>query len=404
VVFLKTAKSLSVIERSFLTGKVFEEGVSRALVLLNYDPTYGRQSADSLKELGEAIRAEFARIGRGHLPVHIITLNFDAAVAPPVIGTATGIREVILQYVDANARPGRMERANFVIRRDLACGLIQVQAELAALGKTATELDKLAERLRCEEARIEENRQKIEDDFSGGLEIVKGECERKIKTGIEKIGLDYLQGFEALSNLGQAQERLQRASVLLQPEVERLLSLVGIEAREKVNELCEAYSQKAKKMLKGWREITLGELSVDGGLISKLSPTAVLVLDVLIFATIMPTGPLIDVVLRVLGEKIPILRSIMPSALAKMAMVSAIRKSVTEEMGKTRDALVAKIGDTFVAARKDLLAEIYQTFDAEIAATRRAMENAAKPPPGRQEALQRAKQELELTLNALPAK
>ena len=105
-VFLTRAQQLSQTDIAFLRSRVFEQGISRCLAVVNYDLAHQDLSETALKNLVAAIEAQLAGIGRAHVPV--VRLNMRSKPSRRNLGGEHRLRPNRQNRSGREGFPGRL--------------------------------------------------------------------------------------------------------------------------------------------------------------------------------------------------------------------------------------------------------------------------------------------------------
>jgi hypothetical protein len=189
-IYVKTPKDLDQIDVDFLRSHVFDAGVSRMMVAISYDPALGRKSPENLAAICEAINAKLAEIGRPNIPVRVMQLDDTAKF------------EAILQnFVRENVQPGRLERCQAVVRKQLQQALTECDVELAALKKSPSEVARLEAEVAKKAEEFEENYQRLMEGFLLDLAAIQSEHYLSISERLDKVAENFIAGFEKCTSL-----------------------------------------------------------------------------------------------------------------------------------------------------------------------------------------------------------
>ncbi len=367
---------LGQVELDFLRSRIFEEsqGLSRIMVLISHHANK-KKSAESRSELIGTIKAQINAIGRGHIPVKMIC--YDETVAGDILNTPDKIEKEILGFLDANVQEGRIEKASMVTRYELLNAIKVISTKLAFADKSDAQRKKILEEIRQKEDELKDKYDEITSGICSDLMDMKAEMlpefSGKILSSIEV----YLDGFKDCPDVASAQDRLQRASLILKPDIERLVLDIREMAKEKTDEIIEKYQEKLKTVNRAFDSLIGVEIEIDGGLISKIPSEIITIIDYVLTIIIVPGGPIINIIERFIAEKIPFIKNFIPGNIIKNIMISSIANSVRSQANIITSQMSEQFSQAFQNAQVEIRNEFNKTFAREVQAIRETAEVSA---------------------------
>lgn len=449
VLFVTPAKQLSDTEMEFLSGRVFRQGITRAMTVVTYDALSGELSDQQQAELLNGIRSQLVNIGREYVPVEMVNIRDRADPDPlsfilrinsemsgkkeaaphekeePVqviddvirnlLGEGRGgrgegqaasgerrreggqdpiadspspiaaislssLETTLIRFIRENVRAGRMEKAVQILRRQIQLAQVRCSTELAAMGKTEAERRQMLAAVREREAHIRRKHESLSLEFRDELKRIQERFLRDAAIGLDRVAESYLAGFDACNSLGELQNRLNRAEIILKSEMEEMLLACSQTAGEQISGLIETYGMRSQTLLRPWHMEITQELRIQGGVFSNIPPFAVLAMDVLLFARFGPFGILADLLIRFMAGYLPYIHKILPASVAGSFLKNSVRKSVTDQFERIKADMPAKIEESFQEVTHTLLKEWEAYTDEQLDAVRKSLENTAEQP------------------------
>lgn len=429
VLFITNAKQLSSIEMEFLSSRVFSEGITRAITVVTYNPKAELLSGAQRKSLLNSIRSQLANIGRDYVPVEMVTISGRSDAEDPgmsfknrvdagdgysqtgenasqvisdVISNLLGeqpaqasapakksdddsisvaaLEEKLIQFIRDNVRPGRIEKASQVLKIQVQLALVRCSAELAAMNKTEDERRQMLEDIRTRDGEMRLKYKELSGEFRDELRLIQTRFTVDVENGLDKIADSYIAGFSACNGLGELQNRLKNAEVILKRDMEETFLGCSQQTREQVKALIEKYGVKSQILLNPWQAEISQELAIDGGVLSRIPPFAVMAIDLLLFVQFGPFGPLADILIRLLANYIPYINKVMPVAIAGHLLKNSVRNSLRKQFEKIKEELPASIEKSFREVGDRLLAEWKDHADEQLDTVRKSVEKTVEQP------------------------
>jgi len=463
VLFVTTAKQLSSVEMEFLSGRVFSEGITRAITVVTSDADADSLSDARKESLLNSIRSQLANIGREYVPVEMVSIRnrpaeemptatfkervdhssdsgedifdpFSAAAAnsdqvigdvladllgeqpatPPHPASRTphhekfsvpALEEKLVRFIRENVRPGRIEKMTQVLKTRIQLALVQCAAELSAMNKSENERREMLEDIRASEMRIRLEHEALSREFRDELRVIQLRFVKDAERGLDRIARTYTAGFDACDGLGELQYRLNHSEIILKAEMEEMFLACSQKAGEEIKELVSAYGIRIQVLLSPWQTEISRQMAIDGGFLSKIPPFAIMAVDILLFLRFGPFGALADILIRFLANYVPYLNKIMPATIAGGILKKRIKESLRNQFDKIKADLPAEIEKAFRATSDRLFAEWQAYTDEQLDTVRKIAEKAVEQPADqkRRELLDDVKAKLEGILGEIRA-
>ncbi|MFZ4439318.1 MAG: dynamin family protein [Syntrophales bacterium] len=434
VLFLTGAKMLSQTEITFLRSRVFSTGISRAMIVMYYNPIYVRASEGNLEKVAATIRSQIADIGRD-LPIEIVRMTegathpkpavsiaeriekekdsgdwFDITapvsaqddVTPPPPGT-DAFEDRLIRFIRDNVRPARMEKGRNILRREVEQAIIACRTELAALEKTAAERDELLTRMNAKATALDKERESMLREFLADLHVIWKRHAAALTRGMNKIKDDYIAAFDKDTDIGAIKNRLTSAPSILRTNVEELLHRVTGETRQEVANCRQKYEEKFRVISLNWADFVTTEIHIDGGLLARTPSWLVFIADMILSIMILPFGPIGDLITRWIATKIPFLRPFLPYNLAKALLLSNIKTNLNDQFDQMNARITQESEAAFLQAEEEMKARFAESWQADTSIVTDSIKRAQAETDGGQRAstLKEAHERLTVMLRAL---
>jgi hypothetical protein len=366
-IYVKRPKELDQIDVNFLRSHVFDAGVSRMMVAISYDPAFGRKSPENIAAICESINAKLAEIGRTNIPVRVMHLDDTAKFEP-----------ILQDFVRENVQPGRIERCRAVVRKQLQQALAECDVELAALKKSPSEVGRLEAEVAKKAEEFEDNYRRLMEGFLLDLTAVQTEHFLAITRSLDEEAEDLIAGFEKCQSLKEAQERLSGVHSTLTLRLEARILQVSTAIQIRIRDLQDKYRVRVSQALEPLLKTVADELQIDGGVLARLPYWSVLVGDLVLTLWLGGFHLIIDLIMRYIVTKIPILRDLVPAQIVLKIFVSNIKTSISTEFPKMKaqiqqqlrahyGKMEEQLRENWEANGKDMLAPIVNPLERELA-------------------------------------
>ena len=336
--YVTRPNQLGQIDTNFLRSRVFEAGISRTMVAINYNPEFGRMAQENLDQIATVIQGQLKDMGRSNVPV--ITVRMDGA---------SHFETSFQDFVRTNSLPGRVERSKAIVKREVEQALTECKIELAALQKSPEELALIVKQIDEKTEQFKKEYERIKDDFLLEFAILQNEHVRAMCDGLDRISKSYLDGYEHC-NLSAAQNRLKQTDFILKPELENLMLQVSADIRSRVREMENKYRGKFEMALNPVISTVTNELRIDGGIFAEVPYAVVLIADLLLTVMLAPFGAPADLIMRLIASRIPGINRFLPIVLVRNVLV-----------GKISDEIMLQFADMKKQLRIQLSGQYRQT-------------------------------------------
>lgn len=392
---------LGSVELGFLRGRMLDQGMSRVLVLISYKPERKLSEAARAEIVG-TIKSQLANIGREYIPVRMYCFD-DTVKGEGLLNTPDAIESAILQFLKDNVEAGRIEKAAHLVKGDLQAALLQIATEQAFAGMAESERNALLAKIKEKESELKDKYAEIAEGIGIDLVSLKQRLVPEVSAKIYAVGENYIKGFDECAAFSQAIDRLARAPVVMKPDIEKIIVDMQQAAKADVAAIVRKHNDKIRVVQDYWGQLLSVDLHVDGGVISRLPPIAVTIADLVTSCVVLPGGPVIDLIIRFIAGKVPVIRNFMPQVIVMKVMVNTVAESVRREINRMNDELSRVFDESFRAADAGVKAQFKENFVREAAVISKAAEKSASATvsPERKAELERMKASIEAALAML---
>jgi len=393
-IFVAPPKQLSAVDLQFLQRRVFEPGITRAMVVLHYDPRFTDRSPGNLQNIKGAVQASLANIGRASIPVTLAELAREGAPGQNALGQSlvesgdplagwpegsamtsspvTDFETELVSFIQENIRPGKEEKIRARLRRQLEGALAECQVEMGLLEQDERTRMTTIETIRRTQKDSKKSRHDIRDDIISDLRQLQTSHLLHLFKGFDKIEEKFQLDVNACENLELVQNRLKSAKPILQMEVETLALDARKSITEEVRKLEGTYAVRLRDASQQWRDLDVA-LKIDGGFLERMPLLLVQVLDYALMVVLSPFPIFIDLFIRLLAEKIPGLGKLVPTNLAKALLQKWVISNASTQFALAKEEIKAKIAEAYAEAERKLT----QEWNALAAEQEKTINNAA---------------------------
>ncbi|MDO5566070.1 MAG: dynamin family protein, partial [Planctomycetia bacterium] len=279
ILVVDASTSLNQYVKQLLSRSVFQEGLSRVLVMASYRPEYN-MPPEVLDQILNTIRAELASMGRGYLPV--VGFTFDSEVEGEILHGSSEIQPTILEYIDKNKRAAREERLAWFLCKDLAVASERLKAILLTSDQNEEEKQNLQ---KIVDSKIEE----LDFDYNRALDefrVTYLQLKTWLDTEMQSQLLDedkpdsvvnqFVAKFDGCESLAEVRDQLDIATHSIKTIIDTVVMQICGEVNKKIAKALTNVSDNVKesiakvKISTEWSE---GEVSTGWG--GKINPTLV---------------------------------------------------------------------------------------------------------------------------------
>lgn len=366
---------LGQVQLDLLRSRMLDQGISRIMILISYQPDSHPLPEDTRQELIDSIKAQLSIIGREYILVKMYC--FDETVGGNILNNPDKIEKAIIGFLETNVEPGRIEKAVFAAKCDIQSALLQVATKQAFAGKADAEKRSLLNQIRTKEEELECKYNEIADGIGNDLLLLKQRIMPDANAKLFAAGEAYLKGFDDCRSFSDATERLVRADIIMKPDIEKMIFDLVQTVKRETESIVKKFDQKARAASEQWSQLLSVDLHVEGGLLSRVPSILVTIADLVTSCIILPGGPIIDLILRYIAGKIPVIRNFMPQQIATRIMVNSINNSVRGEINRMAIELSRIFDEAFKSASISIKEEFARAFKREVGVIRDTAEQSA---------------------------
>lgn len=404
ILYVVRAKQLSSREQSLITdlagGQMLKVPVH---IVLTHDSA-ANISQTQLQNISQSIRAQlklckvdcgvsvFSLDGSPAVSSSVaerINTSFDdgfgfdevPAAAPIVESTeeATDIESELLTFFNGEVRRGRVARIARELKPMLTALNAAVQARLSMADANEDEIKKIEEKkkyLRQEYLRMVES-------LLMDVRTTQYEFSNNIVSDLSAFCAKYIKDLEKLQTSGQILAAISNWHQDMPEELQRVLAARRLELERAVVAICRKYQQEAKDKL------TPGEIETDmpndwlTKFVTFVPNWALVLADYILWDSLSPLPPLLDVPLRMLADKVPLIRDILPANIAAHLARNMAVKKLTDCVRDIQQQVSTQLDNQFNELNKKLKAQlqdadIFAEQDAAIAEFRNGTLSASQ--------------------------
>ena len=294
----------------------------------------------------------------------------EVPAAAPVEATAeTGdIESELLAFFNGEVRRGRTARIARELIPLLAALKAAVQARLAIADANEEQIKNIEE----QKAEIQQEYLRTVDSLLLDVRTAQYSFSKNVVSDLDALCKKQIQALNKLKTTGNILAAIGNWHHDMPQELQRALSMRKLDFERDVMGICQKYKQELKDKL------SLGEIKTDipGDWFTKIVtavPNWLLILaDYIIFDIISPLPTLLDVPLRMIADKVPFIRDLMPAniaaSLARTMAGNKLTECIKDIQQQVHTQLDAKFDELNQKLKAQLQeADIFAEQDAAIA-------------------------------------
>lgn len=424
ILFVKKPKQFSNTELEFLKKGVFDKGVWRGAILINDDPVYADLDKDEKEKIKKNLKAQLHDIGRDHILIKFIdfknptrTNDFNATNSnqipsceeffeddtstfrdilisnpnnPSVDSSNSSVAKKLLEYLNSNKGIGRNIR---IYNKFSACvneAIAECDIALEAIKLSPKELEAAIIKINEQMNDFAQSYEKIEKAFIADLYDIQEECKEMIFGGLNEFRNDLIKELSDNKDISKLQHTVKNLEETSTYRIKRIISGAVKETEKKILNLKSKYEGNLDESFRKYSSSAVAiEIAVfDAGFLKNLSERIVTVLDYVLSAILLPTGPTGDIFIRyILGKFFPT-----PTNIIVYILKGTFKSKIEEFFKNTKE----EISNNLKNAMDEAKADIHNDFASSIEDRRKTITAAMDKvrDPARAKLLSIAKQEL----------
>ena len=202
VLVVDAGRMLSSETQAFLRKSIFQQGMSRVIVLASYKPQEFKSAAER-KLILDTIRATLIQMGRDYIPVYSYT--YDESVDGEILHGPKEIMECLLKFIDENKNQAKLEKLAFYAGNDLQAHIEGLKARLEVSGKSEQEIKELEKKIHASAISLDAEYQslsnRVSSDYSAIVKNATSQLEQRFYNDSDSILSRFLSYFEGCTDL-----------------------------------------------------------------------------------------------------------------------------------------------------------------------------------------------------------
>lgn len=378
VLFVTKGGQLSRAEEEFLQSGVLDQGIARAMVVINHFDNQTPLSTEGRREHIAALRARLRELGRGHLQVTMVDAKswLNATVnQQPSPSDAIEFSAQLKDFINKDLAKARLEKSMELTKREIRSAMLDLAAVTQLREKTEAERAQIAANLAVKTqdaaSRLDNIRQDFEFEFTDHL----NQFRNTLRTGITSTVQQAKVPLRAAPDLSSLADQLSSMQTTIRPLIEARYIDATRSLKRDLQSSNERFTREVRAAIKTLDADTLRNIGDDLSLPPIPAPVIV-VLDYLLVIVASPLPMVADIILRMLADRFPEIRKIMPTGLAKSLAQGWIEKQLDRQTAATLDEIEHRIDSVKTEALSAVGNSIQSLLDAETAPLKKALRNA----------------------------
>jgi hypothetical protein len=378
-------KGLSEIDIEFLRGKIFEAGITRCMVVINYDSRFAELDSDHLVRIQSTIKAQLTNMGRPGIEVAIAegvsggTLppgglekqlrdaaddvfdpfkNFPGATSAgsetrSTPTEATSFERNLVTFIRDNIRPGREEKMRIRIRSRLSALFREIEIELATIGQSEDQRKVSLQKAQHAVKQTQAEYEVLRHQFLKDLRLIQKQHELDLTQGLNRLMQQFYGKIDETKTLADTQNVILTSKKWMKSDVEALVQQVAINTRPKIQHLQQNYAVRWAETARAWEDVQV-DLNLEGGILEKVPPFLVNIADYALTILVLPFPFFIDLLIRFIAEKIPALAQFIPANLVIAILKTSVKRNCDEQFQIVIEETEQKIRDAYQQAEEKI--------------------------------------------------
>jgi hypothetical protein len=402
VIFVTKGGQLSQSEEEFLRSGVLEQGIARAIIVINHFDNMMPLNDEGRKEHMHALRAKLRQFGKDHLQVTMVDSKAwleSIKSGDPIPKDAAEFTQILGDFIGKDLAKARLEKAMEVTKREIRSALLELTAVSTLQKKSDLERVQIAANLtsKTEEAsnRLDNLRQDFESEFFGHLNQFRS----SLKTGITSTINQFKGLLRAATDLSSLTDQLATMQSTMRPQIEAKYIDATRTLKRDLQVSNDRFTREVRTALLNLDTDMIPDIGKDVSLPPIPAPLVV-ILDYILVVIASPLPFVADIVLRLLADRFPEIRKIMPTGLAKTLAQGWIEKQLDQQFAETSDEIDRRIDSIKAEATAAVGKSLQSLLDAEVAPLKKALRSAdEKKAPWNTEEITRYETELKALYN-----
>ena len=358
-VFMTKARQMSDIELRFLQSNMFAKGISRIMLLVNYNSEFTSLSDSAIQDIEVTIKSQLASIGRDYIPVKVFSINGKDS-AKKQVASLDEIRREIVSFANDNFMQARNEKLDFAFSGLLKDQLFKLQTKLAFAEKSESERKQALGAIETASLQLKNKYDDIEDRLIQGIQRARRSFQVEVKNSLSSIRENCLLKLNRLEDMSEIKNYIDSLPIDIQLNVENTISTAVRNLENRLKTLTEETEGVIVDSLAVLSSIKYDDLTLDAGILGKISPTLVTIIDygVIVALPIIPgtiiSAPIVGPLSFLAGFPI------MPSAIhAGLAILSSTLSTVSIILGSALECTLRYVVGKIPLMKKLMISNIF---------------------------------------------
>jgi len=360
VLVVDASRQLDLYTKQFLARSVFQDGLSRVMIMASYRPQHDK-SAEEREQILEAIRAELSQIGRGYIPV--VSYTFDDGVEGDILRSPAAIRQAMVEYIDKNKHFAREERLAWYLRNDLIAAIEEIKARIVASTQNETEREELEKSIKSAVIKMDNEYNNTLNHFQSNFAKIKlwlnQEFDRQLldEEDSKSVVRKFLAKFDNCGSLAEVRGEIDAATQAIKPEIDYVCADISKTAQEKIESILSEVSENACKAAKNVAITTRWGGDLNPGWAGKIHPTLVRAAEITLGFLLY--GNVVGALAVFFANRIPLVKRLLPTEWLKDMVLKSLKQSFVKSIEAMKEDVSLQF-DMSQQAVKDGIQEMFQ--------------------------------------------
>ncbi len=330
VLVVDASRTLSSYSKNFLCKSIFQQGMSRVMVLASYNPQ-NYKSAENRDAILKAIKSELSQLGRDYVPVYAYT--YDNTVDGNILRGTDEIMDCLLKFIEENKEVAKIDKATYYLENDIVSASEKLKAKLEVSGKSEENLQTLKRKIDSAILDLDAEYINVVNDFSSRYGEITMEASedldnRLISSDSSALN-EFIAKFDDCEDLSETRNSIESAVSEITPFVENILTDISNSVTQRVKELLEDSSTKITSAASRISISSEFTPLVNSGLAGKINPTILKVIE--LGGVFLGLGA-IPAILVLVARNVPVLKNFCTDNIMKNVVLSSIKKSFKDSL------------------------------------------------------------------------
>ena len=265
-------------------------------------------------------------------------------------GDNSQLETELLSFFNGSVKHGREARLRRELLPLLSSLKLAIVSRLALSNQSEENLKRLEKQLREKESEYA----RVVKNILADTKLVQSRYMQGLENHLDGYHKAYIDEIKKKEKVSEVVECLKNWNSNLPTRLQRACEIAQLDMQQDFNAISAKYKVEIENIMK-FDDVPI---EVDMGrfitVASKIPSLAIQIADFLIFSFICPTGLIGDIILRFIASKLPIIKSIMPSTLAKDLVIRIAEERLTEVISELKNKLREQSDVAFEQMRRTL--------------------------------------------------